>query len=61
MFEKAKKNLDEEKLILGDMTNFDLETNFDVVLCNNNSINHLLSLEDWEKFFDMTYKHLKKD
>jgi SAM-dependent methyltransferase len=43
------------------MRNFNLETKFDVILCNNNSINHLLSLEDWENFFDMAYKHLKKD
>ncbi len=60
MLEKAEKIFSKEKLILWDMTNFDLEKEFDVVLCNNNSINHLLTLEDWEKFFDMAKLHLKK-
>jgi len=60
MLKKAEKIFPKEKLILWDMTDFDLWKKFDVILCNNNSINHLLELEDWEKFFKMTYKHLKK-
>ncbi|MGE4444245.1 MAG: class I SAM-dependent methyltransferase [Candidatus Altimarinota bacterium] len=58
MLEKAKENLDEKHLILGDMTNFDLQKNFDVVLCNYNSICHLLTWQEWQKFFEMAYKHL---
>lgn len=61
MLEKAKKNLDEKSLVLADMTNFDLEKTFDAILCNYNSICHLLKWEDWQAFFDMSYKHLEKD
>ncbi|MDP5039189.1 MAG: class I SAM-dependent methyltransferase [Candidatus Gracilibacteria bacterium] len=58
MLEKAKENIDEKNLILGDMTNFDLEKKFDVVLCNYNSICHLLEWNDWQNFFKMAYNHL---
>ncbi len=60
MLEKAKQNIKKENLILWDMRNFDLNKKFDVILCNNNSINHLLKKEDWEKMFIQSYKHLKK-
>ncbi|PZM85582.1 hypothetical protein DLH72_01925 [Candidatus Gracilibacteria bacterium] len=68
MLAKAEKNLnslnkgntDGFKLILGDMTNFDLKKEFDLILCNYNSICHLLSWEDWQKFFKNSYNHLKK-
>jgi len=61
MLEKAEKNLNKKNLVLGDMTDFDLWKTFDTVLCNYNSICHLLKWEDWQKFFDMSYKHLEKD
>lgn len=68
MLAKAEKNLNSlnkgdkrgYKLILWDMTNFDLKKEFDLVLCNYNSICHLLSWEDWQKFFKNSYNHLKK-
>jgi len=58
MLEKAKENIDEKNLILWDMTNFNLEKKFDVVLCNYNSICHLLEWSDWQNFFKMAYNHL---
>jgi len=61
MLEKAEKNLDKKNLVLWDMTNFDLKKRFDTVLCNYNSICHLLKWEDWQIFFEMSNKHLKKD
>lgn len=61
MLKKAEKNLDKKNLVLADMTDFDLWKKFDVVLCNYNSICHLLKWEDWQKFFDMSAKHLEKD
>lgn len=61
MLEKAKENLSEEKLILADMTNFDLQKKFDVILCNYNSICHLLTWQDWQKFFEMSQKHLDEN
>lgn len=62
MLKKAKGNMKKDsELILGDMTDFDLEKTFDVVLCNYNSICHLLKWEDWQKFFACASKHLEKD
>jgi len=40
------------------MTDFDLDKTFDAVLCNYNSICHLLTWEDWVKFIGMSHKHL---
>lgn len=61
MLEKAKENLHENNLILWDMTNFDLQKKFDVILCNYNSICHLLTWQEWQKFFDMSEKHLTEN
>lgn len=72
MLKKAEENLkphltspqgeeQKVKLILWDMTDFDLWKTFDAVLCNYNSICHLLKWEDWQAFFDMANKHLEKD
>lgn len=58
MLDKAKENIWEENLVLWDMTDFELNKKFDVVLCNYNSICHLLTWQEWQKFFEMTYKHL---
>ncbi len=62
MLEKAKQNLRnlEKRLILWDMTNFNLNQKFDIVLCNYNSICHLLDWKSWQNFFEMAGKHLKK-
>lgn len=40
------------------MTNFDLKKQFDCILCNYNSICHLLTWQDWQNCFEMTNKHL---
>lgn len=61
MLKKAEKNLDKKSLVLADMTDFDLTKTFDAVLCNYNSICHLLKWEQWQGFFDMVNKHLEKD
>ena len=54
-------NLKKENTILDDMTNFDLQKTFDVVLCNYNSICHLLEWKDWQNFFKMAYNHLNQN
>lgn len=61
MLKRAEKNLAKKNLILADMTDFDLWKKFDTVLCNYNSICHLLKWEDWQSFFTMTNKHLNKN
>ncbi len=41
------------------MTSIDLNKQFDIVLCNYNSVCHLQSWEDWLQFFENAYKHLR--
>lgn len=48
-------------LYLADMTNFDLGQKFDVILCNYNSICHLLTWKQWQDFFTQASNHLEKD
>lgn len=61
MLEKAEKNINKKDLVLADMTDFNLDKTFDTILCNYNSICHLLKWEQWQSFFDMSNKHLEKD
>ncbi len=61
MLKKAEKNIWKQNLVLWDMTNFDLWKTYDVVLCNYNSICHLLTWKEWQDFFTMAYKHLNKN
>lgn len=44
-----------------DMANFKLPQSFDIILCPFDSINHLLSFNDWKKTFKNVENHLKKD
>jgi len=60
MLDVAKNNIWAHNTILWDMTNYDLKQEFDVVLCNYNSICHLLDFEEWKNTFTNAYKHLKK-
>lgn len=61
MLQKAKENIPENKLILWDMTKFDLDKKFDVILCNYNSICHLLTWQEWQKFFQVSFNHLNEN
>lgn len=61
MLKKAEQNLNKKNLVLADMTNFNLNKTFDIVLCNYNSICHLLKWEEWQAFFKMANIHLEKD
>lgn len=61
MLKKAEKNLNKKNLVLADMTDFSLNKTFDTILCNYNSICHLLKWEDWLAFFEMVNKHLEKE
>ncbi|MFK7780151.1 MAG: class I SAM-dependent methyltransferase [Candidatus Gracilibacteria bacterium] len=61
MLSRAEKNIDKKNLVRADMTNFDLKKTFDAIICNYNSICHLLKWEDWQSFFEMVNKHLEKD
>jgi hypothetical protein len=61
MLKKAEANVSKSNLVLADMTNFDLKKKFDIILCNYNSVCHLLKWEQWQNFFDMSNAHLEKD
>lgn len=59
MIDKAEDIIWENRCFVWDMTDFDLKKQFDVVLCNYNSICHLICFKDWRKFFLQSYEHLK--
>ncbi len=44
-----------------DMTSINLNKQFNIVLCNYNSVCHLKDWKAWQEFFQNAYKHLKKD
>ena len=43
-----------------DMTEFQFDQKFDVILCVFDSINHLLTFSDWKKVFKRVYMHLNE-
>ena len=53
MLAVARKKLPREiPLHLADMSSFELNAKFDVVICIYHGINHLLSFSGWKGFFD---------
>jgi len=60
MLDKAEDIIGENRCMLQDMRDFDLGKTYDVVLCNYNSICHLIEWKDWQKFFLQAYEHLEK-
>ncbi len=58
MLSIARNKLPDIPLYQCDMTDFHFYDKFDVVICMNDSINHLIDFTDWEKMFDNVYKHL---
>jgi predicted TPR repeat methyltransferase len=58
MLELAADKVPGVRLIHADMTRLNLGETFDVVLCVYDSINHLLSFEEWEGVFDRAREHL---
>lgn len=60
MIQKAEENMWEDRCELADMRDFDLKRTFDVVLCNYNSICHLIYFKDWRRFFLQVCNHLNE-
>lgn len=46
------------RLVEGDMASFSLDERFDVVACVFDSLNHLLTFEEWQSMFDAAHRHL---
>lgn len=57
----AKENYPNINFHLADMSNFELNKRFDVVVCLFNSINHLGNFENWISTFETVKKHLNDD
>jgi SAM-dependent methyltransferase len=55
----AAEKVPDVRLIQGDMTQFNLNEAFDVVLCVY-AINHLLDFVQWEQVFDRAREHLNE-
>jgi SAM-dependent methyltransferase len=55
----AAEKVPDARLIQGDMTQFNLNEAFDVVLCVH-AINHLLDFAQWEQVFDRAREHLNE-
>lgn len=60
MINIARKNCKNTEFYIESVTNFNLKEKFDLITCNFDMINHLDTINDWEKMFKLTYKHLNK-
>jgi len=58
MLAQAKKKLPNVPLFEMNMADFKLNRKFDLIICMFDSINHLLSYEDWLKTFSCVRNHL---
>jgi trans-aconitate methyltransferase len=61
MLDLAKKKLPDMPLVNANMIDFKINQKFDVVYCVHNSVNHLLTLPEWQAMFANVAKHLYKD
>lgn len=58
MLSVARRKVPSARLIEGDIRKFSLNERFDVVLCVFDTLNHLLSWEDWLSCLDSVAAHL---
>jgi ubiquinone/menaquinone biosynthesis C-methylase UbiE len=58
MLSVARTKLPDTPFYEADMTNFELDSRYDVILCIFDSINHLVDFEQWEATFDRVKAHL---
>lgn len=61
MLHRAKEKLPDVDFIKGDMTDFCLESKFDMIACIFDSINHVKGLENWSKVFRHSSDHLNNN
>ncbi len=59
--EKCYINHIQCSLFKENMIDFNLSKQYDNITCYFDSVNHLNTIDDVHKLFDMVYKHLKKD
>ena len=58
MLAMAANKAPKAHLILGDITKFNLNQKFDVVICPFDTINHITSFSGWRKVFKNAHNHL---
>jgi predicted TPR repeat methyltransferase len=58
MLKIAREKLPDAELHVADMTDFNLGKKFDVIICLFDSVNHLLSFEQWKALFNRAEEHL---
>jgi SAM-dependent methyltransferase len=61
MLAVAREKVPGARLVEGDMRGFSLDERYDVVICVFDSLNHLLSFEEWQSVFDAVHAHLVDD
>ncbi len=59
MLSFATTKVPSAEFVLGDMTDFNLGTTFDVVACVFDTVNHLVNYESWESMFKGVTRHLE--
>lgn len=55
----ARQKVPEANLHQGDMSDFNLDKKFDVILCVFDSINHLKDFTEWQSLFNKAAEHLE--
>lgn len=60
MLTLAKQKLSDTKLYIGDMSNFNIDQKFDLIISMYDSINHLENIDAWKDCFSSVTKHLNK-
>lgn len=60
MLSRAEKRLPSATLLKADMSTFEIDEMFDLALCVFDSINHLLSFDEWKETFGRVEEHLKE-
>ena len=60
MLKIAEKKKEDRNIVFWqeDMTKYISEKKYDLITCNYDAINHLLSFEEWEMFFQNCYQNL---
>lgn len=59
MLSAAAQKVPSAQLVLGDMTSFDLGARFDVVACVFDTVNHLVTFDEWGSLFSNVARHLR--
>ena len=61
MLSLAKKKVKSGEFFHQDMTKFNIDEKFDIILCVFDSINHLLKFSQWQQVFSRVNRHLVDD